>query len=72
MLASKAIVTGHYGLEETETALRMARSDPLSIKRIVAPGLPARGGRRPWGLRRRGEARGRGREQRRRAETRTR
>jgi L-iditol 2-dehydrogenase len=31
------LVTGHYGLEETETALRASREDPGSIKPVVHP-----------------------------------
>jgi L-iditol 2-dehydrogenase len=33
-----AIVTGHFGLDETEAALRAGREDPHSIKPMVVPG----------------------------------
>jgi L-iditol 2-dehydrogenase len=33
----EAIVTGHYGLEETERALRAGLEDPASVKAIVRP-----------------------------------
>jgi L-iditol 2-dehydrogenase len=33
-----AIVTGHFPLEEAETALRASREDPRSIKPMVVPG----------------------------------
>jgi L-iditol 2-dehydrogenase len=32
-----AIVTGHYGLEDAEAALRATREDPASIKPMVVP-----------------------------------
>lgn len=31
------IVTGHYGLDEVERALRAARQDPLAVKPVVQP-----------------------------------
>jgi L-iditol 2-dehydrogenase len=33
----EAIVTGHFGLEETEAALRAGREDPASVKAVVHP-----------------------------------
>jgi L-iditol 2-dehydrogenase len=33
----EAIVTGHYGLEDTERALRAGREDPASVKPVVHP-----------------------------------
>jgi L-iditol 2-dehydrogenase len=33
-----AIVTGHFGLEEAEAALRATREDPRAIKPMVLPG----------------------------------
>ncbi len=33
----KALVTGRYGLDETEAALRAGREDPASVKPIVTP-----------------------------------
>ncbi len=33
-----AIVTGHFGLDEAEAALRVGREDPASIKPMVVPG----------------------------------
>jgi L-iditol 2-dehydrogenase len=33
----EAIITGHYGLEETERALRAGRDDPGSVKAMVHP-----------------------------------
>jgi L-iditol 2-dehydrogenase len=32
-----AIITGHYGLEDTESALRAGRDDPGSVKPVVHP-----------------------------------
>jgi L-iditol 2-dehydrogenase len=32
-----AIITGHFGLEDTETALRAGRDDPDSVKPVVHP-----------------------------------
>jgi len=32
-----AIVTGHFGLEDTDAALRAGREDPASVKPIVVP-----------------------------------
>jgi L-iditol 2-dehydrogenase len=32
-----AIITGHFGLDETETALRAGRDDPTSVKPVVHP-----------------------------------
>jgi L-iditol 2-dehydrogenase len=32
-----AIITGHFGLEDTETALRAGRDDPGSVKPVVHP-----------------------------------
>jgi len=32
-----AIITGHYGLDETEQALRSSREDPASVKSMVHP-----------------------------------
>jgi L-iditol 2-dehydrogenase len=32
-----AIITGHFGLDETETALRAGRDDPSSVKPVVHP-----------------------------------
>jgi L-iditol 2-dehydrogenase len=32
-----AIITGHFGLDETEAALRAGRDDPLSVKPVVHP-----------------------------------
>jgi len=37
-----AIVTGHYGLEEAEQALRAGHDDPASVKALVHPGQPRR------------------------------
>ena len=33
----EAIVTGHFGLEETEAALRAGREDPASVNAVVHP-----------------------------------
>ena len=33
----KAIITGHYGLEEAEAALKIGREDPASVKAMVIP-----------------------------------
>jgi L-iditol 2-dehydrogenase len=33
----EAIITGHFGLEETEAALRAGREDPASVKAVVHP-----------------------------------
>jgi len=33
-----SLVTGHYGLEDVETALTAARRDPTTVKAIVRPG----------------------------------
>jgi L-iditol 2-dehydrogenase len=33
----EAIITGHYGLDETEHALRVGRDDPGSVKVMVHP-----------------------------------
>ncbi len=33
-----ALVTGHYGLGDVETALTAAKSDPTSMKVMVRPG----------------------------------
>jgi L-iditol 2-dehydrogenase len=32
-----AIITGHFGLDETESALRAGRDDPASVKPVVHP-----------------------------------
>jgi L-iditol 2-dehydrogenase len=32
------LVTGHYGLDEVETALQASRSDPAAVKIVVTPG----------------------------------
>jgi L-iditol 2-dehydrogenase len=37
-----AIVTGHFPLEETGTALRAGRTDPGSVKAVVTPGERSR------------------------------
>jgi L-iditol 2-dehydrogenase len=34
----QAIVTGRYGLDEAEAALRAGREDPASVKVMVMPG----------------------------------
>jgi L-iditol 2-dehydrogenase len=34
----EAIVTGHFGLDEAEAALRAGREDPTSVKPVVVPG----------------------------------
>jgi L-iditol 2-dehydrogenase len=34
----EAIITGHYGLEDAEAALRAGREDPTAIKVMVMPG----------------------------------
>jgi len=34
----EAIITGRFGLEDTEAALRAGREDPRSVKAMVAPG----------------------------------
>jgi L-iditol 2-dehydrogenase len=34
----EALITGHFGLEDTDAALRAAREDPAAIKSIVVPG----------------------------------
>lgn len=34
----EAIVTGHYGLDDTDAALRSAREDPRAVKVMVMPG----------------------------------
>ena len=33
----KAIITGHYGLDDAEAALKIGREDPGSVKPIVVP-----------------------------------
>ena len=33
----KAIITGHYGLDDAEAALRAGREDPDSVKPMVVP-----------------------------------
>jgi L-iditol 2-dehydrogenase len=33
----EAIVTGHFGLEDAEAALRAGRDDPGSVKPMVMP-----------------------------------
>jgi L-iditol 2-dehydrogenase len=33
----KAIITGHYALEDAEAALKVGREDPASVKPIVVP-----------------------------------
>lgn len=33
-----SMVTGHYGLEDVETALTASRSDPTTVKAIIRPG----------------------------------
>jgi L-iditol 2-dehydrogenase len=33
----EAIITGHYGLDEAEAAMRAGREDPASVKAIVVP-----------------------------------
>ena len=34
-----ALITGHHGLDDTESALRAARNDQASIKVMVHPGV---------------------------------
>lgn len=34
----KAIITGHFGLQDAEAALRAGREDPASVKSMVLPG----------------------------------
>jgi L-iditol 2-dehydrogenase len=36
----EAIVTGHYGLDDAEAALRAGREDPTAVKVMVMPGRP--------------------------------
>jgi L-iditol 2-dehydrogenase len=36
----EAIITGHYGLDEAEAALRAGREDPAAVKVMVMPGGP--------------------------------
>jgi L-iditol 2-dehydrogenase len=33
----KSIITGHYGLDDAEAALKVGREDPGSVKPIVVP-----------------------------------
>ena len=33
----KSIITGHYGLDEAEAALKVGREDPASVKPMVVP-----------------------------------
>jgi L-iditol 2-dehydrogenase len=33
----EAIITGHYGLEQADTALRAGREDPTAVKVMVMP-----------------------------------
>ena len=33
----EAIITGHFGLDEAEAALRAGREDPASVKAMVMP-----------------------------------
>jgi L-iditol 2-dehydrogenase len=37
----EAIITGHYGLDDAEAALRAGREDPATVKVMVMPGRPA-------------------------------
>jgi L-iditol 2-dehydrogenase len=36
----EAIITGHYGLDDAEAALRVGREDPTAVKVMVMPGSP--------------------------------
>jgi L-iditol 2-dehydrogenase len=36
----EAIITGHYGLDDAEAALRAGREDPTAVKVMVMPGRP--------------------------------
>jgi L-iditol 2-dehydrogenase len=38
----EAIITGHYGLDQAENALRAGREDPTAVKVMVMPAFPAR------------------------------
>ena len=33
----KSIITGHYGLDDAEAALKVGREDPASVKPMVVP-----------------------------------